>query len=482
MDKDREECIKVLDEVLGAYAYSPTITWALRFFLRNPYESLIITDKDGKVVFMDRGSERHFGLRPGGAAGRKMTEFVPDSNIPKTLDTGYPQIGSVLELGRAKKISSVYPLIRDGEVVGAVGRVIFRSLEELNRISRKLKRLEREIQDLREKQKHKQAAHYTFDDILGKSRPLLDTINMAKKIALIETDVLITGESGTGKELFAQAIHNYFKPESPFVRVNSPAIPFELAESELFGYVKGAFSGASTSGKQGKFEVAHGGTLYLDEVASLPLTIQAKLLRVLQEREIEKLGSTRIRKLKFRMIASSNVNLKKAVAKGTFREDLYFRLAKATIEIPPLRERREDIPVYIDYFLQAINKQFGTRFKRVSGEATDCLLNYSWPGNVRELINVLEQSVLKKWVGEEIPANCLPKEVTGSSFKKANPAHREYKKEIARKETELILEALRQTKGNKRLAASLLGISRSTIYNKLQEIKASGLDRLLPKA
>lgn len=480
MDEYREECIRVLDEMLGPYGYCPTVARALRFFLRNPYESLIIADNNGKVVFMDRGSERFFGLDSGGALGRKMTDFVPDSNIPKTIETGYPQIGSVLHLKGAKKISSVYPLVKNGEVIGAVGRVIFHSLEELNRISRKLKRLEREVRNLREKQKDKHEAYYSFNDILGRSKALISVIDLAKKIAMIDTDVMIKGESGTGKELFAQAIHNYFKPESPFVRVNSPAIPFELAESELFGYVKGAFSGASSSGKQGKFELAHGGTIFLDEVASLPLAIQAKLLRVLEEREIEKLGSTQIEKLDFRLIAASNSDLRKAVAEGRFREDLYFRMTKATINIPPLRERKEDIPIYIDYFLEAINKQFGTRFKRFTREAFHCLLDYGWPGNVRELINVLEQSVLKKWVGEEIPANCLPKEIVDSfsSSRKTHFSCGEYKEEITRKETELILDALRQTNGNKRLAASLLGISRSTLYNKLRSIMELNLDNL----
>ncbi len=471
MDRERQEFLNMLEDVLGPYGFSSTVTRALRFFLRNPYESLIITDKNGRVVFMDRGSERFFGLSLGGAKGQKMTEFVLSSDIPKTLETGYALIGSVLSLKGARKISSVYPLMKDGEVIGALGRVIFHSFEELNRVSRKLSRLEREVYTLRKRQTDKNLAIYTFNDILGESKLLADTIALAKKMATINTDVLIIGESGTGKELFSQAIHNYVSPERPFVRVNSPAIPFELAESELFGYEKGAFSGANSAGKQGKFELAHNGTIYLDEVVSLPLAVQAKLLRVFQEREVERLGSTKIRKVKFRIIVSSNVDLRKAVADGRFRKDLYFRIAKGTITIPPLRERKEDIAVYVDYFLKTINKQFGTRFKRFTEEAFSCLQGYDWPGNVRELINILEQMVLKQWDGEEIPLICLPKEIIDNSSKVDSSLSKEYKKGMTETEKELILKALKQTNGNKRSAASLLGISRSSLYNKLRNIK-----------
>ena len=232
---------------------------------------------------------------------------------------------------------------------------------------------------------------------------------------MTNADALIIGESGTGKELFAHAIHNYINPQKPFVQVNSSAIPFDLAESELFGYEKGAFTGASPTGKPGKFEIAHKGTFFLDEVSSIPLSLQVKLLRVLQEREVERLGNSKIQKIKFRLIAATNADLKTLVKEGKFREDFYYRIAKTTIHIPPLRERKEDIPVYIDYFLKTINERFGTKFKRLSNEALFCFMNYDWPGNVRELINVLEQACLKKWEGEEIPMNSLPSELIGTS-------------------------------------------------------------------
>ena len=198
----------------------------------------------------------------------------------------------------SRRIGSAYPLIRGGEVVGAIARLILHSLDEMER-------MKNQVEPLRSERTYQYRAAYTFDNILGISASIKEAVNMAKKVAITNADVLITGESRTGKELLAQSIHNFGNPERPFVRVNCPAIPFELAESDLFGYEKGAFTGASATGKSGKFELAHNGTLFLDEIGSLPLSIQAKLLRVLQEREIERLGSTGIKKVNFRLVAAS---------------------------------------------------------------------------------------------------------------------------------------------------------------------------------
>jgi len=476
MEKETSEFLKVLENVLRDYGFSPIITWALRFFLRNPYESLIIVNKDGKLEFMDRGSEKFFGLAEGGAKMVEVTELIPESDLPRVLETGVPFIGRVFNVNGTRRIGSTYPLIRNGEVIGAMGRLIFRSLDEVERINIEIKQLKSQVKFLRDKQKHQDSAHYTFENILGISAAIKDAVDMAKKVATIDSDVLIIGESGTGKEIFAQAIHNAINPQKPFVQVNSSTIPFELAESELFGYEKGSFTGAISTGKPGKFELAHNGTFFLDEISSLPLSIQAKLLRVFQEREVGRLGDTRVQKVSFRLIAATNADLKKLVKEGKFREDLYFRIAKANIYIPPLRERKEDIPVYINHFLKTINERFGTKFKRLSNEALFCFMNYDWPGNVRELINLLEQACLKKWEGEEIPMSSLPYELAGSptlhnpsSSKTVVTSSEIFKKELAEKEIKLILQALERTKRNKRRAALLLGIPRSTFYKKLKD-------------
>ena len=481
MEKERSEFLTVLEEVLRGYGFSPVITWALRFFLRNPYEGLIIVNTDGKVEFMDRGSEKNLGFPEGGAKGTRVAEVIPETNLPRVLETGIPFIGRVFDLNGVRRIGSTYPLIKNREVIGAVGRLVFRSLDEVERINTEIRQLKNQVKFLRDTaQKYQNSAHYTFENILGISAAIKDAVDMAKKVTTIDSDVLIIGESGTGKEIFAQAIHNAINPQKPFVQVNSSTIPFELAESELFGYEKGSFTGAKSTGKPGKFELAHNGTFFLDEISSLPLSIQAKLLRVFQEREVGRLGDTRVQKVNFRLIAATNADLKKLVKEGKFREDLYFRIAKANIYIPPLRERKEDIPFYINHFLKTINERFSTKFKRLSNEALFCFMNYDWPGNVRELINILEQACLKKWEGEEIPMSSLPYELAGSptlyhpsSLKTVVTSSEIFKKELAEKEIKLILQALERTKRNKRRAALLLGIPRSTFYKKLKDYSIS---------
>jgi transcriptional regulator with PAS, ATPase and Fis domain len=382
MEKEKREFLRVLENVLGDYGFSPAITWALRFILRNPYESLVIVNRDGKLEFMDRGSEKFFNLPEGGAKGIKMTDILPDTDLPRVLETGVPFIGRVFNVEGRRRIGSNYPLIKKGEIIGAMGRIIFRSLEEVERVNTEIKQLKSQVKFLRDRQRHQDSAHYTFESILGISSAIKDAVDMAKKVATIDSDVLIIGESGTGKEMFAQAIHNAINPQKPFVQVNSSTIPFELAESELFGYEKGSFTGAISTGKPGKFELAHNGTFFLDEISSLPLSIQAKLLRVFQEREVGRLGDTRVQKVNFRLISATNADLKALVKEGKFREDFYFRITKANIYIPPLRERKEDIPVYVNYFLKTINDRFGTKFKRLSNEALFCFMSYDWPGNV----------------------------------------------------------------------------------------------------
>ncbi len=472
MQEEELECINVLKEVLYPYGFSPIIIRALRFFLRNPYESLVIANKDGRLEFLDKGSEKFFNLPPGGAKGLKVTDLIPQSYLPAVLKSGTPYIGHVVNVKDLRRIGSTYPLIHNGEIIGAIGRVIFHSLDELERVNREMVRLKSEVKILREKESSQYSAIYTFENILGISSAIQEAVSMAKKVAMTDADVLIVGESGTGKELFAQAIHNFTNPQRPFVRVNSSTIPFDLVESELFGYEKGAFTGANQAGKPGKFEIANSGTFFLDEISSLPLSIQAKLLRVLQEREVERLGSSKIQKVNFRLIASTNVDLKNLVREGKFREDFYFRIAKATIQIPSLRERKEDIPIYVNHFLKIINERFSTRFKRLSNEALSCFMNYDWPGNVRELINVLEQAALKKWNGEEIPLNCLPPEVIGGTkISKITSSPKIFKKEVHEEERRLIIDALEKTNGNKRRASSLLGIPRSTFYKKLKDLE-----------
>jgi transcriptional regulator with PAS, ATPase and Fis domain len=469
-----EADVGIIVEKLGNYGFNRVIAYALRFVLRNPYENFIVVDTDAKVQFMDRGSEKFFGLAQGEAKGVDIREYVPGSGLPTALSTGSAMIGRIFKVKDTQSIGSVYPIVRDGRIIGAVGRIIFHSLEEVQRVNNEVSRLKEEIHYFREKEQKEQSSKYTFEDILGISASLRDAVDFARKIALVDTDVLIIGESGTGKELFAHSIHSRAHRNRPFIKVNCPTIPFELAESELFGYSKGAFTGALSSGKTGKFEAAHNGTIFLDEISSLPLSIQAKLLRVLQEREIEKLGSTRTEKIRFKLVAATNVDLRTLVREGKFREDLYYRISKAIVHIPPLRERRDDIPVLVAHFLGKINQSFKTRVPIASHRVIDMLSAYHWPGNVRELINVLEQAVLKASNEGGILESHLPSEIVsrieGSATRseggsRAGAAPYE---ETEDEEKQRIISAIRAAKGNRRKAGDLLGMPRSTLYVKIR--------------
>jgi transcriptional regulator with PAS, ATPase and Fis domain len=469
MKEQDGEFIQVLENALGNYGMTPLIAWAIRFFLRNPYESLVIVNKEGRFEYMDKGSEKFFKIREGEAKGMRATDLIETSMLPNVLESGTPMIGKVFDVNRQRKIGSAYPLIREGELIGAMGRLIFRSLDEVDRINHQVSLLEKEVKSLRRKQRQQHRALYTFEHILGQSKNTMECIALAKKAALTKADVLICGESGTGKELFAHAIHNHRDPEAPFVSVNSPAIPFELAESELFGYRKGAFSGALADGKPGKFELANGGTLFLDEVSSLPLSIQAKLLRVLEEREIQPLGDTRTKKVDFHLICATNMDLRKLVNQEKFRNDLYYRLAKITIQVDPLRKRREDIPILAKHILTAVNRRFTTGFKTISRPALSRLMDYPWIGNVRELINVLEQACLKAWKGKDLGLECLPPEVMEYHREGRPESSLSFKEAKSETERSLILQALEKTGGNRRRAASLLGMPRSSFYKKIRE-------------
>ncbi len=470
--RDQRLLSKVLTEILGNYGSNQVIATAIRFLLRNPYESVIVVDKNLRIQFMDKASEESFGLSQGEAKGKDIRELIPHSALPKVVETGLPFIGRIFEVRGRRRIAAVYPLKRHGEIVGAFGKIIFNSIEEIERINSEIQKLKKELHYLKQKEQNDYSSIYSFEDILGKSRSIREAVEMAKKVSLLNADVLIIGESGTGKELFAHGIHGYVGADKPFVRLNCPAIPFELAESELFGYEKGAFTGAVSSGKAGSFEIANNGTIFLDEISSLPLSVQAKLLRVLQEKEIGRLGSTKTKKINFRLIAATSTDLKTLINEGKFRDDLYYRIARAVIQVPALRARKEDIPVYLDHFLNKINKSFNTQIQRISKKAVEILINYSWPGNVRELINVLEQSVLAASNEKEITHNHLPQDIVQRSrrvLEKGLPGNsNSIKDAVMRTEKELIVSALVETGGNKRKAAKSINMPRSTFYEKLR--------------
>jgi DNA-binding NtrC family response regulator len=341
--------------------------------------------------------------------------------------------------------------------------------EDVLRVTEKAVRealLRREVSHLR-REVHKE---YSFHQIVGKSKPMTEIFDLIRRVADSPINVLITGESGTGKELVAKAIHyNSDRRNAPFVPVNCAAIPEALIESELFGHVKGAFTDAKAD-KRGLFEEAQHGTLFLDEISELPLMLQAKLLRAIQEREIRRVGSTRAVPVDVRIIAATNLSLSEEVKAKRFREDLFYRLNVIEMRMPPLRERREDIPLLVDAFLRKCAESSHKEVRGISETALALLLDYSWPGNVRELENVIERAVTLAR-GEKIVPEDLPPALQGArgdrrviddAADRTVPLH-----DV---EKEYILRILEKTGGNKYQAAQILGIDRKTLYRKLAEI------------
>jgi Nif-specific regulatory protein len=308
---------------------------------------------------------------------------------------------------------------------------------------------------------------YDFSHIIGNSGPLRQVYEQVTQVARTNTTVLLRGESGTGKELIAHAIHyNSLRANKPFIKVSCAALPETLIESELFGYEKGAFTGAQ-SRKKGRFELAEGGTLFLDEIGDLNASTQIKLLRVLQEREFERLGGTETIKANVRLIAATNKDLEKAISAGEFREDLYYRLNVFTIFMPPLRERKSDILLLADHFLEKYAREHGKRIKRISTPAIDMLTSYHWPGNVRELENIIERAVLvcetNALHGHHLPPTLQTAEETGTITRLSLEAT------VESYERDIIQDALKTTRGNRKKAAKLLGTTERIIGYKVRK-------------
>ncbi len=351
----------------------------------------------------------------------------------------------------------------------------FEQLEVTMQKAVKNLKLQREVQQLKE-QLSEQTGEYK---IIGQSKGLREALSLAEKYALgDDTTVLISGETGTGKELIARYIHEKSsRRDGPFIAINCGAIPKDLIESELFGYERGAFTGATDKMKQGKFELAHGGTILLDEVGELSPEAQVKLLRVLQEKKFYRLGGTREISVDVRVVASTNKNLKEEVEAGRFRSDLYYRLNVATIHLPPLRERKDDIPLLAMFFMQEFNKKFGKNFAEIDDKAIELLKSYPWPGNIRELRNTIERVVLvendTKIRAEHLrhlqPIEFQPEIPNGvNDFILKIPPTGVTMDKVLR---ELIIQTLRITNGNQIQAAKILGITRSKLRYRMEQLK-----------
>lgn len=337
-------------------------------------DAIVSVNEHNRISEFNPAAEKLLGFSRGRIIGNKVDAAFKDIEGFSSLTADKEKKDKLLNIDEKKILGSYIPLSRES---GESFIIKFKEVSEIQKLEENIRRV-----------LHKKGfvAKYTFNDIVGESEVIKNTINKAKKIAKSNSTVLIIGESGTGKELFAQAIHNGSpRKQRPFVAVNFAALPENLVESELFGYEEGAFTGAKKGGKEGLFEQAHGGTIFLDEIGDASLSIQARLLRVLQEKEVMRLGATKVLPVDVRVIAATNKDLRQLVGKGVFREDLYYRLRVLPLTLPPLRERKEDIPVLAEFFMT----KYGIS-KRLSKEAQYCMDKHDWPGNVRELENVIE--------------------------------------------------------------------------------------------
>lgn len=441
----------------------------LEALLGNPHESQILVDAEGVVRYMSAANEPVYGVSRERAIGRHILELNPRSELTRVLKTGRAEIGRLFRLGDKERIIARIP-IRDGKgnVVGAVGKLMFWNPGKVKALMRQVEVLESRLDYYEKELQQAYRSRYSWESVIGESAPMQQAKQVASQAAASDLPVLIVGETGTGKEIFTHAIHQLSaRREHPLVRVNCAAIPHELFESELFGYEAGAFTGASPKGKPGKFEMADKSTIFLDEMGELPMPLQVKLLRVLQDGEVERIGGTRSLKLDFRVIAATNRDIKAMLGRGEFRQDLYYRLNIFLLKTPPLRQIRPDIPRLAYHLLSRVINQV-TAPRRIDTQAMQRLLAYDWPGNVRELRNVLERAAS---VAQEDPIleEHLPMEIRDS--RGMNPMNRPIltlKDEMAQVERNAIRRALSLTGGNRTEAARRLGIHRTGLYQKMR--------------
>jgi DNA-binding NtrC family response regulator len=389
---------------------------------------------------------------------RQILEVEPD--LPCIVMTGYNTPENSLE---ALQAGAFWYLEKpfEHDRLDVIRRLVAQAIEH-GRLKSENRNLQRQLRS-----RHK------FDSIIGKSASLGRTLALVEKVADTESTVLVTGESGTGKELVARALHyNSRRANRRLVTVNCGAIPEELLESELFGHVKGAFTNALEH-REGRFAVAHGGTIFLDEIGDMSPNLQVKLLRVLQERTFEPVGSSKTTKVDVRIIAATHQDLPRLIADGRFREDLYYRLNVLPIEVPPLRDRSDDLPLLIHHFLDLARKERGSRIDGVSDEAMQRLIDYHWPGNVRELENLIERLTVLVSVGEiqveDLPPHILSEPLTQAWAPRVPSTGLDFNAVVGRFESELIEQALEHTHWNKNRAAGLLGLNRTTLLEKIKK-------------
>lgn len=461
---------------------------------------IYLCDTKGEILYINDVYADILGTSKKNLVNKNIVDVLPKTRALSVMRSGNEEIGDlcVVGEGEAKKTTIVNRLPMrddDGMIVGMVSMCLFRNPDELKTLVDRVEQLDNRVSFYRRRMQSALSARYTLDNILGESKPILFAKSRLRNYAQTDFPVLIQGPTGTGKELFANALHaSSPRKDGPFVGINCAAVPIELFESELFGYISGAFSGASKDGKVGLIELADKGTLFLDEIGDMPLAAQAKLLRVLEEKRVCRVGSSTARPVDFRLVAATNRDLLKVVEEGVFREDLYYRVGALPLQIPSLAERRSDIPI----IAAALLARMGKEAAKISEEAMRLLMAYDWPGNIRELRNTLVHAI-SVGEGQTIrPQDLSSALLTGRRGSRADSvdefsARHQQNSEIsgtrepeetfssstslhalnANMEAAFILEALELNRGNMVKTAKYLNISRATLYEKCKKFGIS---------
>ncbi|WP_462335915.1 sigma-54 interaction domain-containing protein [Fusobacterium varium] len=435
-----------------------------------------ITDEKGRYIYVNKSWSAYMGYELEQIKGMYVRDIFPTTLVDEVLKIGKTLVGQpfIFENSIIKQGFCTYiPLFENNKIIGVLVHVLFNQMEQAINFTDTLNDMISNIEYYKQELREIRGAKYSIDNIVGESEAVKKMKAKIIKIAGSNSSVLIEGETGCGKELVAHSIHDLSKRTSnPFIKINCAAIPEELIESELFGYEYGAFTGAKKGGKTGKFQMADKGSIFLDEINQLSSVLQPKILRVLQEREIERVGSEKSISIDVRIIAATNTSLEKMIKEGKFRSDLFYRLNVIKIKIPPLRERKEDIPLIVKDIINRLNFQLGMHIARVTDEVNEKLMEYDWPGNIRELQNVVERamnmsdSMILQW--KDFQEYFDSKHLKKLKRTKCSDNYdiKTIKKDF---EKEVIAEALEKTENNRTKAAELLGVSRTMLYKKLKE-------------
>lgn len=437
---------------------------------QNQYIAGYIIDYQGRIVYVNETYLKIICMEKHEVVGRHILEISPHTRTLNVLTSGQAIYGYNWKVNSRDMIASSIPIIQDGRVIGVFAYSVFLDILDAKQM---VEGLITELNMYKTEVSMYHQAKYSFDDLIGLSEDFLKVTNLAKKIASHrDTTVLITGESGTGKELLANSIHNKSSRfNKPFIRVNCAAIPENLLEAELFGYEEGSFTGAKKGGKPGKFEIAQGGTVFLDEIGEMSYAMQSKLLVVLQEQEVERIGGGRPIPLDVRVVAATNRDLGLMVAEGSFRKDLFFRLNVFHLEMSPLCSHKEDISVLTEHFLRRFNQRLHVNIKGISEKAMHSLESYNWPGNVRELENVMERAmILADMEGSSVISQKhfgFPN--TTFDIPATIDKNMDLKTITEDFERQVIKQALQEAQHDIPTTAKLLGIDRTTLYRKLKK-------------